>query len=80
MLKPKRFIAVASLFLMGIGAFALAQSRVSQHEGAKPYAPTRLEWLALEMNAGSRRDMTQQSPFGLNFVPVANEDAILILR
>jgi hypothetical protein len=78
MLKAKRFVVVSCLLLTGVGAFTLAQNRASQHEGAKPYTPTRLEWLALEMNAESRRSVTAENPFTLEFVAISDEDTIVI--
>jgi hypothetical protein len=78
MRKTKKLLTVSYLFLAGIGAFALAQSRTSQREGAKPFTPTRLEWMAVELNAQMRTDATAENPFQMTFVPVENEDAILI--
>ncbi len=47
-------------------------------EGSKPYTPTRLEWLAVALNAQMRSDMSAENEFTLAFVPIRNEDAILI--
>lgn len=47
-------------------------------QGLKPYTPTRLEWLALELNANCRRDATFSNPFSICYVPNARTDAIRI--
>ncbi len=46
--------------------------------GAQPYTPSRLEWLALELNAEQRIELSEESGFAMTFVPVENENAILI--
>ncbi len=63
---------VAALFLIGATQVATAL------EGSKPYTPTKLEWFAVEMNAGGRTELSQANGFSLDFVPIENEDAILI--
>lgn len=47
-------------------------------EGFKPYTPSRLEWFAVEMNAGGRVELSEASGYLLDFVPIEKEDAILI--
>ena len=42
------------------------------------YTPSRLEWLAVELNAGLRVRLTQDNGYSMDFVPVENVDAILI--
>ena len=46
--------------------------------GNQPYAPTRLEWLEVELNAGLRVNLSEESGFSMDFVPIGNEDTILI--
>src|ERR1035441_7635624 len=57
---------------------AVAQVHTSALEGSKPYTPTRLEWLAVDLNARMRRDMTAENEFTMAFVRLEKEDAILI--
>ncbi|MGB7912001.1 MAG: hypothetical protein WCF59_07225 [Desulfobaccales bacterium] len=47
-------------------------------EGMKPYIPTRLEWLALDLNANYRQDMNELEGYMLNFVALDTENTILI--
>jgi hypothetical protein len=47
-------------------------------QGWKPYTPSRLEWLALELNAESRQEATSESPFMLSFAALEKTDTILI--
>ena len=49
-------------------------------EGSKPYTPTRLEWLAVELNAKHRTDQLRSNGYGYSicFVPLAKEETILI--
>jgi hypothetical protein len=47
-------------------------------EGERLYTPTRLEWLALDMNARLRRDFSATSSFSMDFAPVM-ENTILIV-
>jgi len=47
--------------------------------GLAPYIPTRIQWLAVELNAGYRAEELEVSGFMLNFIPILEEDAIVIL-
>jgi hypothetical protein len=49
-----------------------------QFEGSKPFTPTRLEWLAVELNANFRVDSSPASLYTVGYIPVPNEDAIAI--
>jgi len=71
----ERLIFVALAFLAGVSVTG-GQSR-GLPEGAKPYTPTRLEWIAMEMEAGSRIDL-ERDEFMMDFVDLADQDAILI--
>lgn len=55
-----------------------AQDHLSTLEGWKPYTPSRLQWLALELNAALRVRLSEESGYSMDFVPIENEDAILI--
>jgi hypothetical protein len=77
---------LAVLAFLG-GALTTAQIH-SLSEASKPYTPTRLEWLALEMEARSREELSVPNPdtsyfyqqtFSMDFAAIQNEDAILIL-
>ena len=58
--------------------FAYAQATQRRLEGALPYTPSRLEWLAVELNAGGRVDLSEASGFSLDYVPIESENAIVI--
>jgi len=47
-------------------------------EGEKPYTPTRLEWLAVHLNAGLRVPLSQSSGYSLDFVALPHQNTILI--
>ena len=55
-----------------------AQDRSSDLEGAKPYTPSRLEWLAVELNASLRVSMSVNNGYLMSFAPIKKEDVILI--
>lgn len=74
----RRFILVLVVLVIGCAAFAFAQQGKKELQGNKPYTPTRLEWLALEMNASDRKTATERLPWRVSFVPNHKEDAILI--
>jgi hypothetical protein len=47
-------------------------------EGMKDYIPSRLEWLAVELNANYRIDMYDLEGYLLSFIPLEKENTILI--
>ena len=60
-------------------AFAwIVQGSAQELQGDKPYIPSRIEWLAVELNAMYRTDMTSETNFMLTFMPLLKEDTILI--
>jgi hypothetical protein len=67
--------SLAVALLLG-ACFGFAQNRVL-HEGLQPYVPSRLEWLALEMNSTMRVDLSESNGFAMDFVE-SEEDTILI--
>jgi hypothetical protein len=71
-------VAAFLVFAFGTCAFVFAQGRSPKSEGSKPYTPTRLEWLAVELNAQMRFVATPLSEYSMIFVPLEKEDAILI--
>ena len=72
-----RFLAGAFLCL----AFqdAIAQQAPSR-PGLQPYTPTRIEWLALLLQAQLRQDATVDSPFSLNVVNSDHETILIFVR
>lgn len=77
-LRAVSTIILISVIIMLIIADASAQKKNAQYEGTKPYTPTRLEWIAVELNSGFRTDLTPESGFSLTFVPLHNQNTILI--
>jgi hypothetical protein len=47
-------------------------------EGNRPYTPTRLEWLAVELNAQLRGDLSESIGYLMQFVPIGNANTIMI--
>lgn len=47
-------------------------------EGSMPYSPSRLEWLALELNASYRADLALDRGYMMDFLPIERENTILI--
>ena len=47
-------------------------------EGYKGYTPSRLEWLAVELNASHRVDLHGSLDYLMTFVPIEKSDTILI--
>jgi hypothetical protein len=45
-------------------------------QSTKPYTPTRLEWLAVELNSSYRQEIT--SGCSIHFIPIHDEDTLLI--
>jgi hypothetical protein len=73
--KPNHIAWLLAAFLVGV--LATSAQSPARTEGAKPYTPSRLEWLALTMEAQSRLELSLDS-FSIDFVAVENENAILI--
>ena len=47
-----------------------------QRPGSERYTPTRLEWLALELNSTGKRSQAHGHKFSLMYAPLHGEDAI----
>jgi hypothetical protein len=75
MVKLNHLALVVAAFL--IGALASRGQSPALTEGAKPYTPSRLEWLALSMEAQSRVELSSDS-FSIDFTALEKENAILI--
>lgn len=67
-----------ALLVAGATVFALAQDRVMPLQGKQPYTPSRLEWLAVELNVNMRISFLGGNHHSLDLVPIEAEDAILI--
>lgn len=74
----KRRILLLTFLLIVMSGFVWAKEPMSNLQGIKPYTPSRLEWLALELNAEMRIDFLMDSNFSMAFVPHEKEDAICI--
>jgi hypothetical protein len=70
-------VTVTACFLV-LGYMVQAQQR-TVNEGSKPYTPTRLEWLALEMESGSRVELSEASGYEMDFVSPRGSNTILIV-
>lgn len=69
------------LILCTVVAFSLeieAQEKTSKLEGWKPYTPSRLEWLAVELNATCNVPFSKDPGYSLALIPIEKEDAIMI--
>lgn len=73
MFRPACGLGVLLLF----ASAGVAQNRPVIREGDQPYVPTRLEWLAVELNAEQRVDLPNNA-FLLSFVALGTQDTILI--
>jgi len=62
------FLANTIAICLAVGA--LAQEGNLIPGGAKPYTPSRLEWFAVELNAGYREPLTGGNRFSMDLVPV----------
>jgi hypothetical protein len=70
-------VALMIGFFLGAGSIETVQAQ-SSLEGMKPYTPTRLEWLATEMNAYYRQELIDLEGYILTFIPLENQNTILI--
>jgi len=78
-LRPLKWCTTMMLLLLFLVVrSASAQSRLAKLEGIKPYTPNRLEWLALELNAAMRVDLSPETSYALDFIPLGSEDTILL--
>lgn len=74
----RRCVAFGIFLVLACSSFVWAQQKSVKLEGAKPYTPSRLEWLAVELNAGSRVPLSVENGYSMDFVPLENENTILI--
>jgi len=77
MKKLLAYILVATF--IGVAGIGLVHAqKAPRTEGAKPYTPTRLEWLAVKLNAELGRQFSQGG-FQMLFVPKETENTIVIV-
>ena len=84
---------IAGVLIIGIVAvFGMVRSHGQQKEvddaqpaaptkgdpGSMPYLPSRLEWLAVDMNASLRTDFTVDHPYSITFLKNAKERNLVI--
>lgn len=76
----KKFLACMLITaFIGVAAVASVHAQKSpKTEGAKAYTPTRLEWLAVKLNAELGRQFSQGG-FQMLFVPKELENKIVII-
>jgi hypothetical protein len=77
MLLPATRALSLLVFLFVVSPSPLAQS-VAQNPGSKSYAPSRLEWLAVEFNSRIRVPLSQETGYSIEFVPLERQDTLLI--
>lgn len=77
-MKLTRHIAIGILIVFSSATFVCAQAKPTKYKGAQPYIPSRLEWLAVEMNAGSRVPLSLEDGYSMDFVPLENNNTIVI--
>jgi hypothetical protein len=77
-LKSKLAIVVLPALLLVSALTIYAEQGQSIPEGMKPYTPTRLEWLAVELNATNRTDLNDLEGYTLSFIAMEKENTILI--
>jgi hypothetical protein len=72
-----RRIASAAAFVAFILCI-VAQAQRSIPEGAKPYAPARLEWLAVDLNGRLHVALSESTGYSMEFVPLTAVDTLVI--
>jgi hypothetical protein len=70
---------IAICMMIFVSSIVWAQDQTGKLEGIKPFTPTRLEWLAVELNASSRVEELFVNPhLTMDFVPMMNSNTIII--
>jgi hypothetical protein len=72
----KVIFAMLVSFLAGALA-GVAQQRPTA-EGAKPYTPSRLEWLSMYLEGNLREDLNGPDKFSMDFIGLEQENTLLI--
>jgi len=71
-------VVLCAVVITALSTFVWAEDRLSKLEGWKPYTPSRLQWLAVELNADLRVPLSEATKYLMAFVPIEKEDTILI--
>ena len=77
-MKIKSVLLAAFCINILCSSFVFGQGPLSQLQGTKSYTPTRLEWLAVELNACCSIELTQANGYLITFIPIEKDDAIMI--
>ena len=76
----KKYVTVAAL-LAFVSALVCARLLPEKNSpGLQPYTPTRIEWLAVTLQAALREDATEEKPFMLNIVVLDSETVLIHVR
>jgi hypothetical protein len=70
-------LVVGAGFLLA--AFA-ARSNPPAQPGMVPYTPTRLEWLAVDLEASYHQDFSRDSPYSLHYLPKAPNTVLIFVH
>ena len=74
----KQFILIVCGLLL-LAAFVVT-SNPSTQPGMLPYTPTRLEWLAVDLEASYHQDFSHDSDFSLHHLPKPPNTVLVILH
>jgi hypothetical protein len=74
----KSNLVVLLLVVVVTGAGVLFAQVNAARQGSQPYTPTRLEWLAVALNAADRTDPSPDKLYELFYMQNELEDAIII--
>ena len=77
-MKRSLLALLAISVLVGFTAYGQLSKHQRELQGVKPYIPTRLEWLAVELNAYYRTDDLGGLGYTITFISNEKEDTILL--
>jgi hypothetical protein len=84
-MKKKRIAMIAAAAILTMGTIASAQFKSlngvpkKDLQGSKPYTPTRLEWLCVELNARTGfKNISPDRGFQIFYIPMHQEDGIVL--
>lgn len=75
MRSTKRAVVAIVVLVAVVAIWAIVRFR---HPGDRPYVPTRLEWLVIELNAEWRVQSDTDHAYSLEFFPLKGKDTVLI--
>ena len=76
-------VTVASVALLGaicFCAYATSQDNQDKLEGSKAYIPSRLEWLAVDLNASLRVSFSNENKYYMGFAHGQDDSIIIYIR